>query len=74
MKEKGLDRKGKLNNAIKDKLQNYYGIAICQNKYNLVVQAAVKATLFHAAPSKDNSYHFPHYLQGKDSWCAYNQD
>ena len=54
-KEKGLAGKGKLTNAIIDKLQNYYGIAIRQNKDNSAgMQAAVKATLFHVASSKDN--------------------
>ena len=45
MKEKRLGGKGKLTNAIIDKLQNNYCIAIRQNKDNM--QGAVKATLFH---------------------------
>ena len=45
IKEKRLGGKGKLTNAIIDKLQNNYCIAIRQNKDN--IQSAVKATLFH---------------------------
>ena len=53
---KGLSGKGKLTNAMIDRLQNYYGIAIRQNKKNLKkMQAAVRATLFHVAPSKENN-------------------
>ena len=67
-KEKGIGRKRKLSNIIIDKLQNYYGIAIRQNKDNVTgIQAAVKATHFYVALSKDNNHHFP---PGKDSWCA----
>ena len=71
-KEKGLGGKGKLTNAIINKLQNYYGSAILQNEDNLEgMQDAVKANLFYVASSKDNNYHFSHCPQGKDSWCAY---
>ena len=67
-KEKGIGRKGKLSNIIIDKLQNYYGIAIRQNKDNVTgMQVAVKAAHIHVALSKDNNHHFP---PGKDIWCA----
>ena len=53
---KELSGKRKLTNAMIDRLQNYYGIAIRQNKNNLKkMQAAVRAALFHVASSKENN-------------------
>ena len=58
--EKGIGGKGKLTNNMIDRLQNYYGIAIRENKNNLkAMQAATRATLFHVASSKDNNWHYP---------------
>ena len=58
-----------------DRLQNYYGMAIRQNKNDLKkMQAAVRATLFHVASSKENNWHYPHCPEGKDSWCKFHQD
>ena len=74
-REKGLGGKGKLTNNTIDKLQNYYGLAIRSNKNNLkAMQAATRATLFHVASNKENSYHYPHCPTGSDSWCKYNKD
>ena len=58
-----------------DRLQNYYGIAIGQNKNNLIkIQAAVRATLFHVISSKENNWHCSNCSEGKDSWCKFHQD
>ena len=58
-----------------DRLQNYYGMAIRQNKNDLKkMQAAVRATLFHAVSSKENNWHYPHCPEAKDSWCKFHQD
>ena len=58
-----------------DRLQNYYGIAIRENKNNLkAMQAATRATLFHVASSKDNNWHYPHCPEGTNSWCNFNKD
>ena len=47
---KGLSGKGKLTNAMIDRLQNYYWIAIRQNINDLQnIQVAVRVTLFHVA-------------------------
>ena len=71
----GLSGKGKLTNTMIDRLQNYYGMAIRQNKNNLKnMQAAVRATLFRVASSKENNWHYPHCPEGKDSWCKFHQD
>ena len=72
---KGLSGKGKLTNVMINRLQNYYGIAIRQNKNDLKkMQAAVRATLFHVASSKENNWHYPHCPEGKDSGCKFHQD
>ena len=72
---KGLSGKGNLTNAMIDRLQNYYGITIRQNKNDLKnMQAAVRGTLFHVASSKENNWHYPHCPEGKDSWCKFHQD
>ena len=74
-KEKGLGGRGKLTNNTIDTLQNYYGIAIRQNRGELKnMQAAVRATLFHVASSKQNNWHYPHCPVGSDSWCKHNPD
>ena len=54
---------------------DYYAIAIRQNKNDLKnMQAAVRETLFHAASSKENNWHYPHCPEGKDGWCKFHQD
>ena len=74
-KEKGLGRRGRLTDAVIDRLQNYFGVAIRQNSGNLTwMKAGVLATLFHVASSKDNNWHFPHCPTGSNSWCKYNLD
>ena len=72
---KGFSGKGKLTNTMIDQLQNYYGMAIRQNKNDLKnMQAAVRATLLHVASSKENNWHYPHCPEGKDRWCKFHQD
>jgi hypothetical protein len=74
-REKGLGGRGKLTDATIDRLQNYYGIAIRQNKNDLEgMKKAVLATLFHVASSKGNNLHFPNCPEGPDSWCRFNRD
>jgi len=71
---RGLGGRGKLTDAVIDKLQNYYGIAVRSNVDNLNgMQSAVLASLFHVASSKDNNYH-THCPTGADSWCKFNAD
>ena len=71
---KGLGGKGKLTNAIIDRLQNYYGIAIRANSGNLDgMKKAVLASLFHVASSKDNEWH-DHCPSSTDSWCLFQRD
>ena len=72
--KKGLGGKGKLTDSIIDRLQNYYGIAIRNNKGNLdEMKKAIHATLFHVASSKTQQWH-DHCPDGVSSWCQFKQD
>ena len=72
---KGLTKNGKLNDAMTDKLQNYYGNAIRENigKDLPAMKKAVWAGGFHAASSVNNMWD-DHCPIGKESWCAYQSD
>ena len=71
---KGIGGKGKLTDAMIDKLQNYYGIAIRSNSADLeAMKSAIYASLFHCASSKKRNLHH-HCPNGADSWCHYKQD
>ena len=74
-REKGLGGRGRLTDAVIDRLQNFFGLAIRQNKGDLQgMKNAVLASLFHVASSKTHDYHFPHCPTGPDSWCKLNAD
>lgn len=61
--------------ALVDRLQNFYGIAIRQNVGKLKkMQNAKRATLFQVASSKEHNYHDAYCPPGADSWCYYQQD
>ena len=71
---KGLGGKGKLTEALIDRLQNYYGIAIRSNIANLGrMKQSIHATLFHVASSDVNNWH-QHCPEGKESWCSFKAD
>ena len=71
---KGIGGKGKLTDAMIDKLQNYYGIPIRSNSADLeAMKSAIYASLFHCASSKKRNLHH-HCPNGADSWCRYKQD
>ena len=72
--KKGMGGKGRLTDAMIDKLQNYYGIAIRSNSSDLTaMKKAIHASLFHCASSRDNDYH-NHCPEGPDSWCGFMKD
>ena len=57
-----------------DRLQNYYGIAVRANSYNLAqMKKPIHGTLFHVASSANNNYH-THCPTGENSWCRYQSD
>ncbi|GBM77648.1 hypothetical protein AVEN_226039-1 [Araneus ventricosus] len=69
----GLGGKGKLTDKFIDKLQNYYGIAICSNVGSIEkMQSAVIAAFFHCCSSHQNLKH-EQYPNGEDSWCRYKR-
>ena len=71
---KGLGGKGRLTDAIIDKLQNFYGIAIRQNVGSLqMMKDAVLATLFHVASSESKNWH-SYCPPGTSSWCKFKKD
>ncbi|XP_068672674.1 uncharacterized protein [Montipora foliosa] len=70
----GLGGKGKLTDAIIDKLQNYYGIAIRSNIGDLSgMKKAVHASFFHCASSEKRDLH-NHCPAGPSSWCGFQRD
>ena len=65
---------GQLNNAVIDRLQNYYGIAIRTNVGNLEgMKRAIYVSLLHVASSEKNKWH-GHCPKGKYSWCSFQVD
>nr|XP_047137499.1 uncharacterized protein LOC124814004 [Hydra vulgaris] len=71
---KGLGGRGRLTNAVIDRLQNFFGVAIRSNTNDLnKMKQAVLASLFHVASSKENNYHI-YCPTGGDSWCKFNID
>ena len=73
--KKGLGGKGRLTDAMIDKLQNYYGIAIRSNTGNLpAMKKAILASLFHCASSADRNLHLQYCLEETDSWCGFTRD
>ena len=71
---KGLGGKEKLTDALIDRLQNYYGIAIRSNVCNLeAMKKAIQASLNHCIASKRRNLHML-CPDGADSWCRFKQD
>ena len=71
---KGLGGAGRLTIARIDTIQNFYGLAIRENKGNARGMAkATKAILYHYASSRDNPKH-DFCPEGSPSWCSYQRD
>ena len=72
--KKGLGGRGQLTDAMIDRLQNYYGIAIRSNVGDLdKMKKAIYASLFHCASSERRNLH-SYCPEGSDSWCRFNRD
>lgn len=70
--DKGISGAGRLTKQRIDTLQNYFGMAIRQNKGELQsMQRAVLASLYHVASTDANPQHG---LCPCDSWCKYSDD
>lgn len=72
---RGLGGAGRLTDAMIDKLQNYYGIAIRRNTGKGIknMKKSIWGAFFHVASSKNNVWH-DHCEPGPDSWCKYQVD
>ena len=70
---KGLGGRGRLTDAMIDKLQNYFGIAIRSTSNIEIMKKSIYASLFHVASSRVNNYH-THCPDGKESWCRFKRD
>ena len=70
----GLGGKKKLTDAMIDRLQNYYGIAIRSNVGDLDgMKKAIHASFFHCASSERRDLH-THCPPGPSSWCGFRQE
>lgn len=70
---KTIGGKGRLTDKLIDTLQNYYGLAIRNNKGDIKgMMKAVQASLLH---NNSTDEHPRHHLcpSGADSWCKYNK-
>ena len=70
---KKISGTGRLTKKVIDKLQNYYGMAICSNVGDLRgMMMAMQATLYHMTSTDDQQVH--HMCpEGENSWCSYNK-
>lgn len=69
--KRGLGGRGKLTDAVIDKLQNYYGLAVRQNKGNLEgMKGDIMASLYHVASSDEKPQH-EKCPRGENTWCNY---
>ena len=63
-----------MTDAMIDKMQNYYGIAIRANVGNLnAMKNSILASFFHCASSESRPLH-QYCPVGPESWCKYQQD
>ncbi|GFV13813.1 uncharacterized protein TNCV_3695251 [Trichonephila clavipes] len=71
--KKSLGGRNRLTDAVIDKLQRYYGLAIRNNSGNLsAMKQAIWAIFFHKISTDLNPQHGLCPL-GDDSWCGYNR-
>lgn len=71
VKDKKLGGKGKLTQALIDKLQNYFGIALRSNTESVdKMHRAIWASMFHVSANDSQPLHAKCPL-GEDSWCNY---
>ena len=71
---KGLGGRGRLTDAIVDRFQNYYGIAIRNNTGDIKqMKKAIYAVLLHVSSNQSNNWH-EQCPDGDKSWCRFKQD
>ena len=70
---KRISGTGRHTKKVIDKLQNYYGMAICSNVGDLRgMMMAVRAILHHMTSTDDWPVHHMCH-EGENSWCSYNK-
>ena len=74
-----LGGRNKLTKKTIDSMQNWYGLAICQNSDVCTMKKAISAILWHCTDftDKDNNYRHrfcPPSTPEKHSWCKYQRD
>ena len=72
---KGMSGKGRLTDKIINKMQNYYGMAIQQNKGALyAMKKSVMAILWHCSDIPDLNERHQFCPRSIHSWCKYQSD
>ena len=70
-----LSGRGKLTDKVINSLQNYFGLAIRQNKGNLYsMKKAVGAILWHSTNFQDDNYRHRFCPSGTTSWCKWKKN
>ena len=70
-----LSGRGKLTDKVINSMQNYFGLAIRQNKQNLYeMKKAVGAILWHCTDFSDEKYRHRFCPSSENSWCKWRQD
>ncbi len=73
--ETPLSGRGKLTDKVINSLQNYYGMAIRQNKGNLYqMKKAVGAVLWHCTGFDDESFRHRFSPTDENTWCKWQLD
>ena len=73
-KKPSLSGRGKLTDKVINSMQNYFGMAIQQNKGQLYpMKKAVGAVLWHCTAFEDETYRHRFCPVGKDSWCKWQR-
>ena len=70
-----LSGKGKLTEKVINSMQNYYGLAIRENKNDLYgMKKAVWAILWHCTAFEDEEYRHRFCPRENTSWCKYHKN
>ena len=70
----GLGKLG-LNDAIINRLQNYFGMALRSNVATVEdMKNNIYAALMHICSNKENNCHWKYCPAGSDSWCSFQRD
>ena len=72
--EKGLGKLG-LNDAMINRLQSYFGMALRSNVATVEdMKNNIYAALMHICSNKENNCHWKYCPAGSDSWCSFQRD